>query len=246
MQKNSLTFNLNALKAYSAGLLSAEQWQAWAAQPHLADLPQGNGFKADKIPMMQARRMGLADKMAIQLALELNESQPDIEAVVFASRHGQLQRTHKLLSHFLAEGEMSPTDFATAVHNAPAGQFSILAKQIAPISSVAAGADTFCFGLLDALLALQDGKRKVLFVMFDGEVPELYRPYLPRHEQAEPYALAMVLSQGDDWRLAFDAPSAVANPQEGVQSLLFLQQFYQRQPHFNLTVGQQQWQFSRR
>ncbi|MFC0309037.1 beta-ketoacyl synthase chain length factor [Gallibacterium trehalosifermentans] len=238
-----LTFNLLACKAYSAAFTEEAEWQAWASQADLA-LPKANNFKASKIPMLQARRMLLADKMAIQLALELNELHPDIDAIVFASRHGQLERTYKLLSHFFQSGEMSPTDFATAVHNAPAGQFSILAKNIAPISSVAAEDQTFCAGLVEALLALQDGKKKVLLVMFDGVVPAHYQPYLANDEISEPYALAMVLTQGEQWQLSWSERSEQAST-KSPDGLQFLQKFFQKQPHFCLVSDTQQWQFTR-
>ncbi|WKS99401.1 beta-ketoacyl synthase chain length factor [Gallibacterium salpingitidis] len=237
-----LNFNLLAIKAYSSALVEVADWQQWAATS-FQPLPASNKFKASKIPMMQARRMGLSDKMAIQLAMELLELQPDIDAVVFASRHGQLERTYKLLSRFFATGDMSPTDFATAVHNAPAGQFSILAKNTAPISSIAAEEQSFCTGLLEALLALQGGKRKVLYVMFDGVVPEFYHPFLQPTELSEPYALGMVLEQGEQWQLSWQPPSQ-QQAQKFPDGLSFLHKFFQNQPHFYLESDTQRWLFT--
>lgn len=238
-----LTFNLLACKAYSAALTEETEWQTWATQVDLT-LPKANNFKASKIPMLQARRMLLTDKMAIQLAMELNELHLDIDAIVFASRHGQLERTYKLLNHFFQTGDMSPTDFATAVHNAPAGQFSILAKNIAPISSVVAEDQTFCAGLVEALLALQADKKKVLLVMFDGIVPLHYQPYLVAEEISEPYALAMVITQGEQWQLSWTECVEQKNT-KAPDGLQFLQKFYQKQSHFCLVSDTQQWQFTR-
>lgn len=243
MQKSILNFNLSALKAYSAAFVSKTDWLNWAMQSDLS-LPQINTFKATKIPMLQARRMTLADKMAIQLAMELIESHTDVDAIVFASRHGQLERTYKLLRHFFDTGSMSPTDFATAVHNATAGQFSILSKNTAPISSIAAEEQTFCAGLLEALITLQTDKNKVLFVMFDGTIPDYYRPYLNHCELTEPYALGMVLEKGHEWQLSWE--SATHKKEKYFpDGLVFLHNFYQKQPHFCIESNTQKWLFTK-
>ncbi|TNH06005.1 beta-ketoacyl synthase chain length factor [Testudinibacter sp. TR-2022] len=236
-------FDIACLKAYSSALNDEAQWQEWA-DSDVQNLPKSTqaSFKPSLIPLMQARRMGVADKMAIQLALELNQ-QHDIDAVVFASRHGQLARTYKLLSSFFAQGEMSPTDFATAVHNAPSGQFSILAKQTAPISSVAAEANTFCAALLEALLCLQDGKSNVLLVVFDDEIPHFYKPFLSQAEQQTAYAFAMVLTPGSQWHVAFQAAEQACK-ESFPDGLAFLREYYRGTPQFALTYGWQQWRFS--
>lgn len=236
-----LTFNIIKLKAYSANLTDDAEWYTWANKT-FQPLEAGAKFATPLIPMMQARRMGLADKMAIQLALELNQD-AEIDFVVFASRHGQLSRTYKLLDHFFQHGEMSPTDFATAVHNAPAGQFSILAKQTAPISSIAAEENTFCSGMLEALLALESGKKAVLLVFFDDQVPDFYKHDLPSNEQSEAYALGMILTAGETWTLSFGTGNKpkLASP----QGLAFLQAYFRQKNHFSLHYEQQQWQFLR-
>ncbi|MGC7559764.1 beta-ketoacyl synthase chain length factor [Pasteurella sp. PK-2025] len=236
-----LTFHIAKLKAYSATLTDEAQWHTWANQP-FQPLETGAKFATPLIPMMQARRMGLADKMGIQLALELNQD-AEIDFVVFASRHGQLSRTYKLLDHFFRHGDMSPTDFATAVHNAPAGQFSILAKQTAPISSIAAEENTFCSAMLEALLALKNGKKAVLLVFFDDQVPDFYKQDLPQHEQSAAYAVGMILTAGDSWKLSFTTGNT-PNP-ACPQGLAFLQAYFRQEPHFSLHYEQQQWQFLR-
>lgn len=236
-----LTFNIAKLKAYSANLTDETQWQTWANQ-EFRPLEAGIKFPTPLIPMMQARRMGLADKMAIQLALELNQ-QAEIDFVVFASRHGQLNRTHKLLTHFFQQDEMSPTDFATAVHNAPAGQFSILAKQTAPISSIVAEENTFCASILEALLALDNGKKSVLVVFFDDQIPDFYKDYFPENEISEAYAIGLLLTSGNKWKLSLNSSDKQAT--ECQQGLAFLRAYFQQKREFSLYYEQQQWQFSR-
>ncbi|HDR1021719.1 TPA: beta-ketoacyl synthase chain length factor [Pasteurella multocida] len=236
-----LTFNIAKLKAYSANLTDKTQWQTWATQEY-QPLEAGTKFATPLIPMMQARRMGLADKMAIQLALELNQ-QSEIDFVVFASRHGQLSRTYKLLANFFQQGEMSPTDFATAVHNAPAGQFSILAKQTSPISSIAAEENTFCAAILEALLALDNGKKSVLVIFFDDQVSDFYKSHIPDNEKSEAYAVGLLLTSGNEWQLSFNT----CDKQETgcQQGLTFLRAYFQQKREFSLHYEQQQWQFSR-
>lgn len=96
-----------------------------------------------------------------------------LASFVFASRHGELQRTVELL-HKLAQGEeLSPTLFSLSVLNSAAGIFSIARGDHAPATAIAAGHESFGYGLLEAhLRAQRDPVRPVVYVYADTPAPD--------------------------------------------------------------------------
>lgn len=128
---------------------------------------------------MQRRRLSPFAKVALHCALDAVGSQPHTMPVVFASRHGDLARTNKLIESVAANDELSPTQFGLSVHNAVAGLYSILTHNTAAISSVAAGEATFMAGLLDAVCKLHiHPQGRLLYLYCDLPVPECYQGYL--------------------------------------------------------------------
>jgi Beta-ketoacyl synthase, N-terminal domain len=93
------------------------------------------------------------------------------------------------------------------VHNALAGLLSIALKNTAGHTAIAAGADTFGFGLVEAsaCIADQPGNR-VLLVYFDEALPN---PYSELHGPADlGIAVALLVAagrrRGDDLILSFE------------------------------------------
>ena len=83
-----------------------------------------------------------SDDQANQTALQI--------PVVFASRWGEIGTTVKLMQQMHGEGEMSPAGFSNSVHNAAPGHLSLLTKNRAPYTAIAAGPDSYEMGLLEA------------------------------------------------------------------------------------------------
>jgi hypothetical protein len=101
--------------------------------------------------------------------------------VVFASRHGEAERTLAILGDLAAEAEVSPTLFSMSVHNSMPGLWSILNGDRAPFSAVAAGPASFAWGLADAFAAFQaDPSGPVLFVYGDDRLPDPWADPTPR------------------------------------------------------------------
>ena len=73
---------------------------------------------------------------------------------------GHPKKVNQLREQFHADGEMSPAGFSASVHNAAPGAFSLLTKNKAPYTAIAARDRSLEAGLLDAL-ALQT---EVVFV----------------------------------------------------------------------------------
>jgi hypothetical protein len=89
-------------------------------------------------------------------------------ACVFASRHASLSALVELLEALAAGKPLSPNTFSHSVHNAPAGVFSVWAKNRNACSSIAAGHESFACGLLEAFCLLaREPQRDVLLVCGD-------------------------------------------------------------------------------
>ncbi len=174
-----MKFALNILdwQARAPGLSETLQWQEWSRQPQAID-PTAPLAKLSELPMMTARRLSSGSKLAVECGLAmLRRHQPD--AVLYTSRHGELERNYRIVHALATEQALSPTDFALSVHNSSVGNLTIAAKQPSVSSSLSAGRDSFQQGLCEVLSLLQAGYQRVLMVDFDGFLPEFYHPQLP-------------------------------------------------------------------
>ncbi|MEZ8738459.1 beta-ketoacyl synthase chain length factor [Photobacterium swingsii] len=197
---NNISFNINKLMPLSAGLTSNADWQHWAESDHEWLTPSA-AVPHDLIPPMARRRMSKLSKLAVQSAIAISLEQ-QIDYIIFSSRHGELTRTVQLLQDILAGEDASPTAFSQSVHNTAAGLYTILTKQAIPVSSLSAGENTFPSALIEANSYLaQHPSHQVLVVDFDEPVPEVYRPFTK--ETFHGYALAMLVTQGEDYQLSW-------------------------------------------
>ena len=149
---------------------------------------------------MERRRLTGVERAALSVAHQALEQikQSDDQAnqtalqipVVFASRWGEIGTTVKLMQQMHGEGEMGPAGFSNSVHNAAPGHLSLLTKNRAPYTAIAAGPDSYEMGLLEA--STYPGR--VLFVYAEEETPEFHRPHFPDPQKA--HAVALVIDNG--------------------------------------------------
>jgi hypothetical protein len=163
--------------------LSVDKWAAWSPTKCTpADwLATAAGLPIDEreqqpdlsmVPAIQRRRMSSLTKMAISTASACITEDDQQPLCVFASRHGELTRTVKILETLVKSEDVSPTDFSLSVHNTALGLYSILNKNSLAATTIAAGDDTFGFGLLEACnLMARHQAQSILFVYFDEPVP---------------------------------------------------------------------------
>ncbi|EDK29457.1 hypothetical protein VSWAT3_01173 [Vibrionales bacterium SWAT-3] len=217
-----MSFNIEKWSANSAGLNSDAEWQAWSTN---LDWPQDGSTEFKAIPPMMRRRMSLQSKLAVQTALTLLKDN-SIDYLVFASRHGELHRTATLIQSILEGDDASPMAFSQSVHNTAAGLTTIAAKAPIPLTSIAAGQDTFHNALIEAYLYLnQYPSHRVLVIDFDQPLPELYQEF--ETQSYADYALGLVLTSGSDYSVsrivslskAVTSESPVAELPQGLQSL---------------------------
>ncbi|MGX9416885.1 beta-ketoacyl synthase chain length factor [Vibrio sp. WJH972] len=99
--------------------------------------------------------------------------------MVFATRHGELSRTYKLL-HSIASGqELSPTQFAQSVHSTAPGLLTISNKKNIPFTTISAEQNTFVMALVEAITHLKINPTDEVCVIYADEcVPDEIAPYI--------------------------------------------------------------------
>ncbi|QKJ86708.1 beta-ketoacyl synthase chain length factor [Paramixta manurensis] len=228
-----LAFTLIDWQASAPGLSQAAEWQHWAQQPAVppdADRPLE---KCSTLPMMTARRLASGSRAAVDCGMALMMRQ-SVDAIVFTSRHGELERSLRLMTAIAQQQSASPTDFAMSVHNAAVGSLTIAAQAALVSTSLSAGVDSFQQGLVEVSALHHAGYQQVLLVDFDGVVPAFYRPYLPPHTPHAPYAVALLLGVGQGMTCVAEPVNDQAEPSLP-QSLQFLHGLLSQQRAF--TVG---------
>lgn len=143
------------------------------------------------IPVLLRRRVSPIGQAALRSAWAL----PRLEQArfVFASRHGEFARTMTMLTQMAGEDGPSPADFSLGVHNALAGLLSVATRNPRGHTAMAAGIDSFGFGLLEAAACLHDAPHEpVVLVYYDAPLPPDYPDTTPA-PAAEALALALLL-----------------------------------------------------
>jgi hypothetical protein len=148
------------------------RWVEWDALPQRNGAPPSSelGF----IDPLLRRRLSPLARMSLKVANDCAAERASVR-MVYASRHGELNRTTGMLQDLAAGESVSPAAFSLSVHNASSGLFSIARKDMAPATAISAGDESFGFGLLEACLQLaSEPAEPVLLVYADEPVPDLY------------------------------------------------------------------------
>jgi hypothetical protein len=192
-------------RAWAPGLEDEAAWQAWALNPVLSDAADAQP-NCDFLLAMQRRRLSRLARMTLDVAWPLCAEGEQLP-FVFASRHGETPRTFALLSDVAAEQPLSPTQFGLSVHNAIAGQWSMLRGQRGESVAIAGEADTFEHAMVEAAGLLGDATPSVLVVIAEERPPAAYDTWID--DVPFSYALALRVgrvvpgerAEGSDWRL---------------------------------------------
>lgn len=185
-----LRFELLDWAAFAPGIAGREAWMAWATAE--ASLPQDDTspVPVEAIPAALRRRLDRMGRLALQALFTVGAGAEDM--LIFASRFGELGRSIDLMRQ-IANGELpSPTGFTLSVHNALAGQASIVLKNKVAHSAVAAGTDTLAMALVEAALAAAEQPgRDIVLVCYDLPPPALFDA---RADEGQQVAVALRLS----------------------------------------------------
>lgn len=191
-------FRIEGWQAWAPGLTDAAAWQTWVAAPRaVADdgtLQPDCAF----LPPLQRRRLSRMARMVFNTAWPLCAAGEELP-FVFGSHYGETTRIWQLLGNIAAGEPLSPTAFGLSVHNAIAGQWSILRGQHGESTAIAGAADTFEHAVLEGVLQLAAGAPAALVVVAEELPPAAYAPWV--RDVPFSHALALRLGHGDDWRL---------------------------------------------
>lgn len=177
-------------RAWAPGLDSSEAWQSWANAPWTPDehdeLPD-----CSFLPAMQRRRLSRMARIALHVAWPLCGDDEQLP-FVFASRHGETTRTYAMLGDVADQQPLSPTQFGLSVHNAIAGQWSILRGQRGESVAIAGEGDTFEHAMLEAATLLDQGAPAVIVVIAEERPPTPYVGWI----DDVPFSYAVALRVG--------------------------------------------------
>lgn len=196
----SLSITIQDWAAWVPGISDRSEWEEWYQGSRAIDM--GSSPSLVQIPPMLRRRLSNVGKMALSVAWSLIPSNDTKLPAVFASRHGELERTVKMLKTLadVKEGEapqLSPTQFSLSVHNAISGVYSIARKDVNAISALAVGVDGLNLALMEAELIRQEqGADAILCVIYDEPLSE---PFSPQDAGPEiPYSMALKIVKSND------------------------------------------------
>lgn len=169
-------------------------WQAWARSDDSAQPAYSASREAvpdvSFLPAMLRRRLSPLSKSAFYVSYQcLNGASC---RTVFASRHGECDRTVEILRAINRKEAVSPTAFGLSVHNAASGLYTIARKETFASTAIAAGRNTFAAGWLEAASLLATGEEEqILLVYYDQPSTEIYREF--DDEPRMPFAAAFLL-----------------------------------------------------
>jgi hypothetical protein len=161
-----------SISSWSGWTVSANRSARFAGDDspiRFSDVPD-----ASMVPPLLRRRLNFMGRSCVGEMMQHLEPGEDIP-IVFCSRHGDIERTLKVLLDLAAGEPASPMDFSLAVHNAIAGVLSINSQITSSISSMATGKGAVVPVLLEALGMLSEKIAKVLCIICDVALPEIYR-----------------------------------------------------------------------
>jgi hypothetical protein len=143
------------------------------------------------VPSSLRRRISPLGQAALRCAWGLPEASHS--RIVMASRHGEFGRTLSILNDIACGDVVSPADFTLSVHHALAGMLSIAQANRQGHTAIAAGEESFGFGLMEAVSSLAEHpSQPVLFVYYEEPLPA---PYADFDEcPSAPIALALSLA----------------------------------------------------
>ncbi|MDR8525497.1 beta-ketoacyl synthase chain length factor [Shewanella fidelis] len=188
-----LKFSILSWGAWSPQYQQAADWLHWQSEATEDAAPSSVAPKLAHVPAMQRRRLSKLTKIVLE-AVHQCAPKPQCRSI-FASQHGEINRTIDLLNNIVEGEALSPTGFSQSVHNTASGIFSIFNGNRAASTSIAAGSNTFSQAFIEAYAQLHSNPEPLLLVYADEPVPQVYSQFASQPEW--PIAIAFVLAPAD-------------------------------------------------
>ncbi len=119
------------------------------------------------------RRLDLFGRAAAETLTQMI-TPADNPHIVFCSRHGNINRTVKLLHQVATNEALSPADFSMSVHNAFVGIASINWSITQSHTAIAAGNDSLIAGLTETICQMMATQSPVILCYVDLPLPDVY------------------------------------------------------------------------
>ncbi|GAA4360652.1 beta-ketoacyl synthase chain length factor [Kangiella marina] len=201
-----------------------------------------------QIPPIKRRRLNGLSKMAMHSSLQCLERatvDPADIMTVFASQHGELNRTITIVNDMSSDQEVSPKDFSLSVHNAALGLYSIFNGNKHPGTSIAASSNTFGFALLESFNLLQRFPgTKVLLTCFDSLISQPFDKLQPYSSPSYSLSLLLSLDEGQPLSFAFQRSKAELSPTIPL-SLAFFEFLHSDHDEHTIDSDDTHWEFSK-
>lgn len=160
-----VAFAVSAWSAWAPGRETRAAWRAWAGAP--AD-PDNDGHTRAAVPMMIRRRATPLGQKVLAAALDCGPVVANAR-YVFASRHGEFSRMPAILGALARDELPSPAEFSMAVHHALTGLLSIGTGNTRGHTALAAGLDSFGFGMMEAAACLAERPDEPVLLLHGDE-----------------------------------------------------------------------------
>jgi hypothetical protein len=230
--------------AWAPGLESPTDWASWAEQAELPNSEESPSVRA--VPAMTRRRLTRWGRLALEVATAVEDQLAPDAPVIFSSRHGDTQRTQKLLQDLARDEPLSPTAFSLSVHNAALGLFTIIQRIIAPSLALAAGRDTLAQAWVEAQGWLAQGASQVLLVHCDEPLADFYRPDADEAEMPAAFAMLLNAEPGPGReRVSLRMKPGGGEPGGVSMMAAFLAWWFSRSPRLELCTERTTWTWER-
>ena len=202
-------------------VVSIEKWATWHLDSQTSVQPDISFVDAS-----MRRKLSLLTKMSLKVAHECAGHINNVRTV-YASRHGDLIRTTKMMQHMAIDEMLSPTAFSLSVLNASMGVYSIIQKDVMPAIAISASESSFGLGLLEAYLQLASNPHApVLFVYADDAPPVLYN--MNEENSFMPHAIGLLLTSEASLKVEcvvsdVEVSAGMDGSTNALQSLTFLE-----------------------
>jgi hypothetical protein len=177
--------------------ITLQDWRAWhpGRAPHadsrLSVDPQPRGAS---VPAMLRRRLNASGRVVCDMLSELD---PEARRVlIYASRHGDGDRTLEMLYALAEQEPLSPARFGMSVHNATLGVHSIASGNRHSLQAIAAGGAEVAALFSETRGYFAEGERDVIVVFSDAPVPERFAAHVTEPTELAVVALLLSASGG--------------------------------------------------
>lgn len=222
--------------AWAPGVERREEWERWCRAP--TALATDGAPELPFLPPLFRRRCSRLSRLMLHAAYAACE--PDeltTLPTVFASRYGELGLTVSLLESLARKEAVTASGFTHSVHNTQIGLFSMAAKNRRMASALAAGAETFAYAMIEALVSIERaGGGPALVVIGEEPLPSALAAF---ESHGAAYALALVVAgTGDGVHVRFARTSSADLPADGrwPHAIAFLRWLLSNEP--SITLGE--------